>query len=161
MNKKVVNLLLGVGVIGICIIITCISLALIPSPPVTSSVPTPASIGLNTSVPVDTADPTLTCQEIRENYESMTEFQFDSYSKSLIGKDIKFYGSVVEVYDGGDLQINGNCGGWVDVISLYGVDQNFLMNLSKDSKVQGRGTVRNVEKFISLVIDIDVTSIQK
>lgn len=124
-----------------------------------SPLPTPSLTPISVSKPINTKsvvvhlstpDSAITCQTIRENYDKMTEFQFNQYAPTLVGKETIFYGSVIEVDSDGNLQLDSDCGAGLfssTVIVLYGANKDLLLNVNKDDSVHGRGTIRLVENL--------------
>lgn len=175
MNKKVVNLLLGIGVIGICIIITCISLALIPSPSASPVATESISIAGSTSMsnptaiilPTNTKEPAPTCSQIKEETDGMTDIQWESYKTQIVGKYIlDWVGTVSDVGDAGfltgyeypiHLDVEAGCRLYVLVS-----DENFAMSLRKGDLLKVSGEISLLSELLGKVVYIDhPTKIEK
>ena len=126
------------------------------------------SLGLPTATPrpsptqkpsptVDTSS-MLTVRGINDRKRTLTELQWDTYRKALVGQKIQFAGEVIEVYKDGRVQIDD--GPAFAVCVLYGIPHSVSITLTKDSYVKGYGVVREVGTFIGLYVYINIEHVE-
>lgn len=135
---------------------------------------TPAAIGYvpdtagptDTLVPSDTPTPTLTptpdlltCEDIERARSQMTDLQWQSYARDIVGERIRFAGNVIEVYEDGRVLID-DCSELLSTCSLYGIPLDVAAELNKGQFVQGEGTVREVHEFLGLHLSINVDRLE-
>jgi hypothetical protein len=121
-----------------------------------------------TAVPLPTAIPTVpptstpfkyTVEAIERKRDELTDLQWNEFTKSAVGEPIRFAGEVIEVYSDERVQINdGNK--ILTVCILHRVPHDFALSLTKDSFVEGEGTIRKIDIFLGINVEIDVEQIE-
>jgi hypothetical protein len=96
-----------------------------------------------------------TCDFINNKRKSMTELQWNEYTETLVGKRIKYVGSITEVYSDGRIQISACSGLWSGgPFIVYGTPLDIARNFSKGQIIQGEGTIKEVGTFILMYIHV-------
>ncbi len=128
-------------------------------PPTTPATPAQTQEPTNTpGGPTSTPAP-LTYKDIEQTKKDLTDLQWESYAREIIGERIQFAGDVIEVYDDGRVQITEG-DGLLSVCILYEVPLDVAATLNKDQFVQGEGTIRDVNTDLGLAVWINVESLQ-
>lgn len=155
MNKKRFTIIVCLGAIllGACVCGTT------PIAYQTNWTPLPPS-GPSSNLGTPTPE-ILTCQAIENAHGSLTDLQWASYTREIIGKAITFTGQVLEVYGDGRVQINGCGSNLFTVTMLYGISEDVALSLNKDQYVQGTGTIKEISYLIGVNIQINVDTFQK
>ena len=79
--------------------------------------------------------------------------------RDMVGKRIQFSGKVVEVYDDRSVLISDDfCGKLFTFVHLYEIPYLNLLLINKDDYATGYGTIRSIDTFLGIRIDINVTS---
>jgi len=145
MNRK---LLLGIAVL-IMLVLACGSSTTSPRAASNPVPPTPAGPVL------------FTARVIELNRDELTDLQFDAYKTSVLGKEIHFVGSVVEVYADGRVQIDfSSTKRLMTRGTLYGIPVEEAIKINQDQIVRGTGTVNEVYELLGLSIGIEVNALQ-
>ena len=102
-----------------------------------------------------------TCDYINEQRKDLTELQWDEYTKSLVGKRIKYEGEITEVYDDGRIQIDA-CSGILSggPFIIYGTPIDVAIQFSKDQFIKGEGTIKEAGTFIFMYIHVHGETIE-
>ena len=79
----------------------------------------------------------------------------------MLGKEIHFVGSVVEVYADGRVQIDfSSTKRLMTRGTLYGIPVEEAIKINQDQIVRGTGTVNEVYELLGLSIGIEVNALQ-
>lgn len=156
-TKRLVIVLVAVGVLIFGCIASCLVFgALAPDEPVASGptrVPTPEEIEGPTPFPAPTY---LTVAHIEQERENLTDIQKEQYDQSILGETIQFHGQVIEVYEDGDVAIDD--GGAFTSVRLLGIPKDVAITFNKGHLIEGMGTIADIDTFLILMIEIQVTS---
>lgn len=108
----------------------------------------------------------ISFEEMRENYNSMTQVQWEQYSQKLRGRKVEWCGWVEDV----ERKYLGRCELQVDMDSpkswgvqevFFDVSENLAMKLNKDQFICFHGTIESVGKTIfTLYIMLKDVSVQ-
>lgn len=135
------------------------------SAPLPTNTPAPPT---NTPQPTDTPEPTntptpalLTARDIERKRDELTDLQWDEYTVGLIGKEIRFSGRVVEVYDDARVLVKfASAKKLMTSGTLHGLSVDRARRLNQGQIVKGVGRIREVDVFLGLDILIDVTALE-
>ena len=108
----------------------------------------------------------ISFEEMRENYNSMTQVQWEQYSQKLRGRKVEWCGWVEDV----ERKYLGRCELQVDMDSpkswgvqevFFDVSENLAMKLNKDQFICFHGTIESVGKTLfTLYIMLKDVSVQ-
>lgn len=124
--------------------------------------PTVTFTSTPTNTPTLTPTPSpLTCRDIEQSRDDLTDLQWDKYIRDMVGKRIQFSGKVLEVYDDRRVQISDDaCQKLFTVVTLYQIPYDNLLLINKDDYATGYGTIRSIDTVLGITIEINVTSIE-
>jgi len=101
----------------------------------------------------------LTIFDIRQQKKELTDLQWDDYCRRLRGEEVRFSGKVLEVYSDGRVQINDDSEKG-PVVILKQIPRETALEIGKDDRVEGIGTVEEVSVFLGIHVDIAVTGMR-
>lgn len=78
-----------------------------------------------------------------------------------MGKRIQFSGKVLEVYDDRKVMISDDaCKKLLTGVYLYQIPYDTLLLINKDNYVSGFGTIKSIDTFFGINIEIIVSNIE-
>jgi hypothetical protein len=101
----------------------------------------------------------VTCSEILSKYNNSTDLQWHDFIAKVLGRNFHFSGEIFEVIQGNlvMLSLDGDdiyCDVW-----LYNISNDIALRLYKDQRLEGYGTIRDIDEGIFsgyVVVDINV-----
>ena len=131
------------------------------SVPVPTSVPEAEASPTPTGIPIPTQTPVpapvhLTVATFEQERSALTDIQKEQYDQDVLGEVIQFRGQVTEVSTDGGVYTDE--GGLFTLVKLLGIPKDVAITLQKDQLIEGMGTVVDVDTFLILTIEIQVTS---
>lgn len=157
-TKRLVITLVAIGILIFGCIASCLAFVVL----VPDVEPTPTR-AVRVSTPVDVDEPTpfstpayLTVARIEQERKALTDIQKEQYDQGILGEVIQFRGQVVEVSEDGKVSIDE--GAAFTSVQLSGIPRDVAMTFNKGHLIEGMGTVADVDTFLILMIEIQVTS---
>lgn len=142
--------------VGGAVLLVVALVALLSSASAAPVAPAPTKIyvpSLTTPLPVPSY---LTVARIEQEREALTDLQQVQYDQSILGEVIQFHGQVTEVSEDGSVLIDE--GGFFTIVTLLDIPADVTITWHKGHLVEGMGTVADVDTFLGLMIEIQVTS---
>lgn len=162
-TKRLVITLVAIGILIFGCIASCLVFGVLaPDAPVVAPTPTRGRGGEGGG-PGEVVEPTpvptpayLTVARIEQERKALTDIQKEQYDQGILGEVIQFHGQVVEVSEDGKVSIDE--GAAFTSVQLSGIPRDVVMTFTKGHLIEGMGTVADVDTFLILMIEIQVTS---
>ena len=111
----------------------------------------PTSAISDTPIPPTITPSDLTMFDIERNYENLTKIQWKEYAQSLKGLRVRWTGSIEEVYDNGNINLDVG-EEFFHGVSLKGVPLENVKILNKGQVIEFTATIKDVSTFLGLYV---------
>ncbi len=103
----------------------------------------------------------LDCAEIKEQFDTLSDSEWENYSRSITGQRIGYEGKISKIDSDGHMLITYACPS-ITVFTIYGTPNDVLSILTEGQFIMGIGTIRKAEPFLSyLRIEVDGEKVGK